>query len=610
MAKRTQKKPAEPGTPGGKRIRSPIVCVLGHIDHGKTSILDYIRGTVVQQREAAGITQHIGASFFPMEDIRQFCGEKYAGIKLSIPGLLIIDTPGHAAFMNLRSRGGAVADIAILVIDVTAGAMPITWEAVRILRDRKVPFIIAANKIDRIPGWKSVEKADFLTTYEEQAEYVRRDLDERVYTMMGDFYEEGFPGCDRYDKITDFTKNIAIVPTSAKTGEGIPTLLMVLSGLAQQFLQENIKFSEGPARGVVLEVKNEPGYGVTLDSLIYDGVLKKGDPVIFGGLDHPVNTRIRALLLPKPLDEIRDPRKKFDSVDELYAAAGVKILAADVESVVAGAPFRGYYSQAQEKEVLDEIEEELHEIQISTDTEGVVLKADTLGSLEALVSFLRKNSIKIRRAGVGAITRKDVMEATTVRETDPLSAVILAFNVKPLKDAEKAAFDMNIRIFSSDVIYRLLEDYQEYLEKRRAEETAAALDELVFPGKVEHIPEYIFRKSNPVVIGVRVLKGKIAAKVKVVRGEDAKKVGRIHQIQDKGKSVKVAGAGEEVAISINKVTLGRQLKEGDTLFVEVPEGHARLLKNRYYDDLEPDVQDALDEYIKLMREHRSSYWGM
>ena len=138
-----------------KIIRAPIVCILGHIDHGKTTILDYIRGTVVQQREAAGITQHIGASYFPTGDIKEFLRkskQEFAEKEIKLPGILVVDTPGHAAFLNLRRRGGAVADIAILVIDVTAGTMPITWESVRILRERKTPFVIAANKIDRISG--------------------------------------------------------------------------------------------------------------------------------------------------------------------------------------------------------------------------------------------------------------------------------------------------------------------------------------------------------------------------------------------------------------------------------------------------------------------------
>lgn len=232
-----------------KKIRSPIITVLGHIDHGKTSLLDYIRGTVVQKHEAAGITQHIGASFFPMDKVMDFCKAPPAlREKITLPGLLVIDTPGHTAFMNLRKRGGAVADIAILVIEMPTGPMQTTWESVRILRDRKVPFIIAANKIDRIDGWKPIENADFKTTYESQKPITKEHLDKYLYETIGLFYEEGFPGIERFDRISDFTQNIAIVPTSAKTGEGIPSLLMVLVGLVQQYLQKKIKYTDGPEK--------------------------------------------------------------------------------------------------------------------------------------------------------------------------------------------------------------------------------------------------------------------------------------------------------------------------------------------------------------------------
>jgi translation initiation factor 5B len=356
-----------------KTIRAPIACILGHIDHGKTSLLDYIRGTVVQQREAAGITQHIGASYFPTEDIREFLKkskQEFADKEIQLPGILIIDTPGHAAFMNLRKRGGAIADIAILVIDVTAGNMPITWESVRILRERKVPFVIAANKIDRISGWKSTKDADFLDSYNKQRPHVKDFLDEKLIQIGVDFLQEGFKGIDRYDKIKDFTKKIAIVPTSAKTGEGISTLLMVLMGLVQQFLTENLKFSEGPAKGVVLEVKKEKGQGITMDVLIYDGIINKGDEFIVGGLEKPIKSKVRALLRPKPLDEIRDPRQKFDFEEFVSAASGIKILAPNIDDVVAGSPFRTIGNPSEEEMIYNDILEEVQNIRIKTDKAG------------------------------------------------------------------------------------------------------------------------------------------------------------------------------------------------------------------------------------------------
>ncbi len=595
-----------------KMIRAPIVCILGHIDHGKTTILDYIRGTVVQQREAAGITQHIGASYFPTKDIKEFLGkskQEFAEKEIKLPGILVIDTPGHAAFLNLRRRGGAVADIAILVIDVTAGTMPITWESVRILRERKTPFIIAANKIDRISGWKSIKDADFLDSYNSQKPHVKDYLDEKILQIIGNFLEEGFKGIDRYDKIKDFTQKIAIVPTSGKTGEGISTLLMILMGLVQQYLTTNLRFSEGAAKGVVLEVKKEKGQGKTMDVLIYDGIIHKGDEFIVGGLEKPIKSKVRALLIPKPLDEIRDPRQKFDSVDFISAAAGIKILAPNIEDVVAGSPFRGIADYSEEEKVYSEIESEVESIRIKTDKAGVVLKADTLGSLEALENHFTKNGVKISIADVGPIKKEDIINAKIVKNLDPYSATVLGFNVPILPEANEQAIKDNIRIFTNNVIYRLLEDYIEYAETRKAEDTAKGLSELILPAKIKMLPEFIFRNSDPAVFGVYVEAGTLYPKVQLIT-DKGKRVRRVHQIQDKGQTLEKAYKDSEVAISIRGIEIGRDIEKDETLFVNVPESHVRQLMGRFIDELTIDQKQALKEFIMLMRNINHPWWGM
>ena len=595
-----------------KIIRAPIVCILGHIDHGKTTILDYIRGTVVQQREAAGITQHIGASYFPTGDIKEFLRkskQEFAEKEINLPGILVVDTPGHAAFLNLRKRGGAVADIAILVIDVTAGTMPITWESLRILRERKTPFVIAANKIDRISGWKSKKDADFLDSYKSQKPHVKDFLDEKILGIIGNFLEEGSKGIDRYDKIKDFTKKIAIVPTSGKTGEGISTLLMILMGLVQQYLTTNLKYSEGSAKGVVLEVKKEKGQGKTIDVLIYDGLINKGDEFIVGGLEKPIKSKVRALLIPKPLDEIRDPRQKFDSVDVISAAAGFKILAPNIDDVVAGSPFRGILDPSEEEDVYREVESEVESIRIKTDKAGVVLKADTLGSLEALENHFTKNGVKISIADVGPIKKEDIINANIVKQLDPYSATVLGFNVPILPEANEQAIKDNIRIFTNNVIYRLLEDYIEYAETRKAEDTAKGLSELTLPAKMKMFPDFIFRNSDPAVFGVYVEAGTLYPKVQLIT-DKGKKVRRVHQIQDKGQTLEKAPKDSEVAISIRGIEIGRDIEKDETLFVNVPESHVRQLMGKFIDELSTDQKQALREFITLMRTHTHPWWGM
>ncbi len=593
----------------GKKVRALIASILGHIDHGKTSLLDYVRGTVVQKREAAGITQHIGASYFPVEAIKNFCGAKFAKLDIFLPGILIVDTPGHAAFMNLRKRGGAVADIAILVIDIMDGPMPITWESVNILREKKVPFIIAANKIDRIPSWKPNKNADFVETYNKQSEFVQKNFDEKLYKIIGDFLEEGFPGCDRYDKIKDFTKSLAIVPTSAITGEGISSLLIVLLGLAQQFLKDKLLYSEGPAKGVVLEVKKEAGYGFTIDTLIYDGIIKKGQKMVVGGLEKPIVTKIRALFQPKPLDEIRDPRQKFDSVNEIHASAGIKILASDLEGTVAGAPLYVIENDSKEEEIYKLVEEEVNSIRIQTDKAGIVLKADTLGSLEALEKHLSENGISISRADVGSIKKADILGAVVVRDFDLYSSVVLGFNVNILDEAKEMAYNENVRIFTNDVIYRLTEDYIEYKETRKAEDTAKELGELVLPGKLQMMPEFIFRNSNPAVFGVRVIGGDLISKVPIIKN-NGKYIGRINKVQDKGQNIQKATKDMEVAVSMKGVEIGRDLEKDEILYINVPESHVRQLIGKFLDELTSEQKDILREYIILMRKEKNPWWGM
>lgn len=594
---------------GKMPIRQPIVCVLGHVDTGKTLLLDKIRKTSVQAREAGGITQHIGASFFPVDTLKQLCGSLLSMIKgeIEIPGLLVIDTPGHEAFTNLRKRGGSVADIAILVIDVLRGFEAQTYECIEILKTRKTPFLVAANKIDRIPGWKSYPDTPFLKTYKLQGRYVRQDLDNRIYDIIGAFSRLDFRA-DRFDRIKDFTKTVAIVPTSAKTGEGITELLAVLVGLTQQYLKKRLQTTEGPAKGTVLEVKEEPGLGLTINTIIYDGILRKDDLIVIGGREKPIITRIRAILVPKALDEIRDPRDKFSSVDSVSAAAGVKIVSPDLEGALAGAPLYAVPHDEELEKYTKLVLEEIERIRIVTDINGVVLKADTLGSLEAIAESLRRNDVPIRLADVGDVSKRDVTEAMVVKEHEPLYGVVLAFHVNVLPDAEEEAANRNVEIFRENVIYRLVDDYLLWLKTRREMELEQKFENLVTPGKIRILEGYIFRRAKPAIVGVEVLAGRIKPKYKLVRAENGEEIGEIQQIQEKGETLSEARQGMQVAISIDKPTVGRQIFEKDVLYVKVPEHHAKMLLTTFVDRLTLEEQEALNEYVNLVRK-KIPFWA-
>lgn len=584
------------------RLRQPIVTVLGHVDHGKTSLLDKIRRTAVAAKEAGGITQHIGASFVPAEVIERIAEplKKVIPVKLVIPGLLFIDTPGHELFSNLRRRGGSVADFAIVVIDIMEGFQPQTYEAVELLKERRVPFLVAANKIDRIPGWKPNPDEPFIFTIRKQSPEVQALLEQKVYEIVGKLYELGLPA-ELFTRIKDFTKAIAIVPVSARTGEGVPELLAVLAGLTQQYLKKRLRYAEGPAKGVILEVKEHPGLGTAIDVVIYDGVIRVGDTIVLGGKNGPIKTNVRALLMPRPLQDLRSREARFVNVDAVYAAAGVRIAAPGLDEALAGSPIYVAASEEDVERLMKEVKKELEEIRIRTDKVGVVVKADTLGTLEALVAALKRSNIPVRIADIGPVSKVDVIDASITKKEDPYLGVIIAFNVKIHPEAEEEAKRLGVKIFQDNVIYRLLEDYERWVEEEKQRERMRKLSELVRPGKFRILPGFIFRRSDPAIVGIKVEGGVIRPGYPVM-DEDGRPLGRILAIRDRDRSLPEARLGMEVAVSIQgRILIGRHVDEGDILYTNVPAEHARKLVVEFKDLLSKDELDVLKEIAEIKR---------
>jgi len=371
-------------------MRSPIVSVLGHVDHGKTRILDCIRRSSVTSGESGGITQSIGASIVPIESIKKNSENllSLTKTKLDIPGLLFIDTPGHAAFSSMRSRGGNLADIAVLVVDINEGFKPQTIEAVEILKSFKTPFIIAANKLDLVPGYRKVDDL-LLSDLGKQSSNVRESVDTKLYELVGKIHEKFSLNADRFDRVDDYTKKIAIIPCSAVQNLGVSELLIIVSGMAQKFLEDSLKIDvKGFAKGTVLEVKEEKGLGNSLNSIIYDGTLKVNDCIVFAGIEKAIVTKVRALFLPQELSEMRDKKTKFKSVKEVHAAAGVKIVCPLQEQVLSGMAFETCNKESI-NEVSNKLQEQVSDIFINTDSDGIIAKADSIGGLEALFKLLK-----------------------------------------------------------------------------------------------------------------------------------------------------------------------------------------------------------------------------
>ena len=520
------------------KIRSPIVSVLGHVDHGKTTLLDYIRGSTIADKEAGGITQHIGATEIPIDTLNEIGGDFISrlSIKDTIPGLFFVDTPGHAAFTSLRKRGGALADLAILIVDINEGFKPQTIEAINILKMYKTPFIVAANKMDRLFGWDPVEGASFTESYANQAQL--------------EIHEDE------------------------------------------------------PAKGTILEVKEEVGLGITVDSIIYDGVLRSGDELALMTSNDVITTNIRSILKPRPLEEIRESKNRFEKVDEVVAAAGIKISAPNLDDVVSGSPLRVVTDKEDAK---SELLEELNDITVNTDDEGILVKADTLGSLEAVVHLLREMDIPIRIAGIGDVNKRDVIDASIAKDEDEEYGVIIAFNVKIHPKAMEDLKNAEIQLFSSDIIYQIMEDYDEWLKARKEAEKKAWLDAIIKPAKFMIIPKLVFRQSKPAICGIEVEAGTVK-KGQPLMNQNGDYVGTVASMEDNGESLTAIFRGQRIAMAINDAVAGKDFEEGDSLYIDVPEKHFKVLQREFKDKLDEDEFRVLEELTEIKR-RRDPDWG-
>ncbi|MCR4284702.1 MAG: translation initiation factor IF-2 [archaeon] len=575
-----------------KQIRQPIVTVCGHVDHGKTSILDRIRDTSVQEGEEGGITQKISFTLMDSATIKKRSSvtlERFK-IPLDIPGILFIDTPGHAAFTNLRKRGGSLADIAVLVIDINDGIKPQTAEVLQILKANKTPFIIALNKIDNISGWKSAESLLSIDSVDKQASNVKMNYEEKFYTIIGALNSYGI-NAEMYSKIDDFTKNVAIVPCSARTGEGITEILAMITALSQKFLKERIEVRE-EGKGVILEVKKEKA-GNYLECILYDGRLNVKDEIVIASFDEPIVTKIRNISEAKQLNN------GFETKEEVKAATGVRLSIISKEEVLPGMPFKVVKNNLEE--IKTEFRKELSE-EIVTDDFGIVVKADSLGSLEALLVLLKQKQISVLKAGIGPITKKDVYTANTLPVEE---RVILGFNIGLSADADVEELK-EVKVITDPVVYKLIENFEKWKEEKIRGIEREKLDSLPSICKIT-ILDFVFRNSNPAVFGVRIDGGKLKKGERFINNLD-EKVGQIKEIQHDKNGVQEATKGQEVAISVPGVNFERQLDVGQALYTNLSETEFRKFKESK-DLLTPEEKSVLQEIAQVKRRDNAT-WGV
>jgi translation initiation factor 5B len=489
-------------------LRSPICCILGHVDTGKTKLLDKIRQTNVQEGEAGGITQQIGATYFPVDAIRQKTQvvNQDNSFDFKVPGLLVIDTPGHESFSNLRSRGSSLCNIAILVVDIMHGLEPQTLESMKLLRDRKTPFIVALNKIDRLYGWKKVDNNGFQESLALQNKGVQNEFAKRLADTKVAFAEQGFNSEVFYEN-KSMAKFVSLVPTSAHTGEGIPDMLKLIIQLTQERMVGSLMYL-AEVQATVLEVKAIEGFGMTIDVILSNGILREGDRIVLCGVDGAITTNIRALLTPAPLKELR-LKSAYVHNKEVKAALGVKISAPGLEGAIAGSRLMVVGPDDDESDIEEEIESDLGALfsRVEKSGRGVTVQASTLGSLEALLDFLKVSKIPVANVGIGPVYKRDVMNCGTMLEKNKEYAVMLCFDVKVDKEAQQYADEQGIKIFTADIIYHLFDAFTKHMEliaeKKKEDSKLLA----VFPCVLT--PVAVFNKTGPIVVGVDVIEGNL-----------------------------------------------------------------------------------------------------
>ncbi|KAJ7590596.1 hypothetical protein C8J56DRAFT_1013560 [Mycena floridula] len=582
-------------------LRSPICCILGHVDTGKTKLLDKIRQTNVQEGEAGGITQQIGATYFPVDAIKTKTAvlNKDNSQEYKIPGLLVIDTPGHESFTNLRSRGSSLCNIAILVVDIMHGLEAQTLESLRLLRDRKTPFIVALNKIDRMYGWTPTPDGAFRESLEKQTRSVQREFEDRVAKTIVAFAEEGLNAVLYYDN-KNFARNVSLVPTSAITGEGIPDMIMLLVNLTQQRMSDRLMYLS-ELECTVLEVKVIEGLGTTIDVVLSNGILREGDKIVVCGLNGPIVTQIRALLTPQPLRELRI-KSAYVHHKEVKAALGIKITAPDLEKAIAGSRLLVCGPDDDEDDLREEVMSDLTSLlnNIDKSGRGVCVQASTLGSLEALLDFLKSSKIPVSGINIGPVHKKDIMRAGTMLEKARELACILCFDVTVDKDAERLAEEMGIKLFKADIIYHLFDKFKEYNEQITEAKRKDAAPQAVWPCRLKIIAA--FCKRDPIILGVDILDGTLRvgtplAVVKVDPTTQKKEIidlGKITSLEINHKTqeiVKKSQAGAGVAVKIEHAVyqsakmFGRHFDDKDEIMSHITRQSIDVLKSSFRADV-------------------------
>lgn len=582
-------------------LRCPISVIMGHVDTGKTKLLDKIRKTNVQGGEAGGITQQIGATYFEQSTLIKQTTKLNETEKfdITVPGMLVIDTPGHESFSNLRSRGSSLCDVAILVVDLMHGLEQQTIESLNMLRKRGTPFVVALNKVDRCYDWQVCPDAPIRDALKVQPDGTISEFRSRSESAKLQLAEQGVNSNIYWEMGDDDWENsdfVPLVPTSAISGEGVQDVLLLLCQMAQRKLWNQLMWHAN-LQCTVLEVKQIDGLGMTVDVLVVNGYLREGDKAVFCTLNGPVVAEIRGLLTPPPSREMRI-KSEYIHHKEVKGALGVKLIGNGLEKVMAGTPVLTIQEGDEEEDIKAEVMSDLTSLRkkLSVDKLGVMVQASTLGALEALLQFLREDTqppIPVSAVGIGAIHKRDVTKISIMNEKGKSEyATILAFDVDISPEARTHAQEMGVRIFTAEIIYHLFDQFTRFMENLREQRRQEAAAVAVFPSIIKILPQHVFNQKDPIILGVEVVEGILKVGTPLCIPQlGGLHIGKVTSIECNGKEQETATKGASIAVRIVNetnptLTYGRQFDSAHCLYSTLSRQSIDALKENFKDKLE------------------------
>lgn len=571
-------------------IITPICSVLGHVDVGKTKLLDYLRST--HTKEVSGITQQIGTTVFDKESLQKLCGK--LGEELEVDRLIMIDTPGHSNFTTMRQVGAVISNLVIVVVDINKGLEEETKRCLKFVKENHdTNFVIALNKLDRIYGWNPTENAPLKRAFNKN-KAVMDTVKDNINRIICQLAELEINACAYYDN-KDLSTFVSMIPLSAQTGEGIPDLILVIS---KMMVRATKKLEENPISqytfGYFLDKRYEERTGNFNVSININKELNFGDRLVIVDRDDKnmqYESVVKSLVSSSEGKEMKD-KSRYKTIQNVNGTAGLGIFLNDDITPSPGSMYAVTtgLSDSEKDELIRLMQENMSctssnlMCQYDKKEYGVFLYAPSLNILSALISIVNEQKIPIMDHCVGRLTRQTVIKINGVYERMDVEheinyvqryKTILVFNPvaekeNPLDGIESNVVGMcnqnKITMIGEKTVFKVLEKYKEYVDNC----------DVKFHNKYKNIgdsfqlkilPEFVFMKTTPLLFGIRVVKGqfKVGTLVVAVKGDQQILLGNVTSIQKNKKNVDTMKVGDEICIRIessgDKLTFGEDFDD-------------------------------------------------